>query len=139
MERANIPGGFDLALSDDPYLPTDSSGFNSESVPTLNLFTGTHSDYHKPSDTADKLNYEGLARIVRFTGLIARRVAESDPVPEFIQVERAPETGASRASMRAYTGTIPEVRHRDPGVDARRGHGWRTGREGGSSEGRRNR
>lgn len=108
VERANIPGGFDLALSDDPYLPTDSSAFNSEGVPTLNLFTGTHSDYHRPSDTADKLNYEGLARIARFTGLVARRVAESDPAPEFVQVERSPETSTSRASMRAYTGTIPE-------------------------------
>ena len=108
VERANIPGGFDLALSDDPYLPTDSSAFNSENVPTLNLFTGTHSDYHRPSDTADKLNYEGLARIARFTGLVARRVAESDPAPEFVQVERSPETSTSRASMRAYTGTIPE-------------------------------
>ena len=108
VERANIPGGFDLALSDDPYLPTDSSAFNSEDVPTLNLFTGTHSDYHRPSDTADKLNYEGLARIARFTGLVARRVAESDPAPEFVQVERSTETSTSRASMRAYTGTIPE-------------------------------
>ena len=108
VERANVPGGFDLALSDDPYLPTDSSAFNSESVPTLNLFTGTHTDYHRPSDTADKLNYEGLARIARFTGLVARRVAESDPVPEFVQVERAPETATSRVSLRAYTGTIPE-------------------------------
>ena len=108
VERANIPGGFDLALSDDPYLPTDSSAFNSESVPTLNLFTGTHSDYHRPSDTADKLNYEGLSRIARFTGLVARRVAESDPAPEFVRVERSTETSASRASMRAYTGTIPE-------------------------------
>ena len=108
VERANIPGGFDLALSDDPYLPTDSSAFNSENVPTLNLFTGTHSDYHRPSDTADKLNYEGLARIARFTGLVARRVAESDPAPEFVQVERSTETSTSRASMRAYTGTIPE-------------------------------
>ena len=108
VERANVPGGFDLALSDDPYLPTDSSAFNSESVPTLNLFTGTHPDYHRPSDTADKLNYEGLARIARFTGLVARRVAESDPVPEFVEVERAPETATSRVSLRAYTGTIPE-------------------------------
>ena len=116
VERANIPGGFDLALSDDPYLPTDSSAFHSESVPTLNLFTGTHSDYHKPSDTAEKLNYEGLARIARFTGLIARRVAESDPVPEFSQVERAPETAASRASMRTYTGTIPEYATETPGL-----------------------
>ena len=108
VERANVPGGFDLALSDDPWVPTDSSAFNSESVPTLSLFTGTHSDYHRPSDTADKLNYEGLARIARFTGLIARRVAESDPAPEFIQVERAPQAAPSRASLRAYTGTIPE-------------------------------
>ena len=108
VERANVPGGFDLALSDDPWVPTDSSAFNSESVPTLSLFTGTHSDYHRPSDTADKLNYEGLARIARFTGLIARRIAESDPAPEFVQVERTAETTASRASLRAYTGTIPE-------------------------------
>ena len=108
VERANVPGGFDLALSDDPYLPTDSSAFNSEGVPTLNLFTGTHSDYHRPSDTADKLNYEGLARIARFTTLIARRVAANDPAPDFIRVERAPDAAPSRASMRAYTGTIPE-------------------------------
>ena len=108
VERANVPGGFDLALSDDPYLPTDSSAFNGEEVPTLNLFTGAHTDYHKPSDTAEKLNYEGLSRIVRFTGLIARRVAESDPAPEFVRVERTADETPSRASMRAYTGTIPE-------------------------------
>ena len=108
VERANVPGGFDLALSDDPYLPTDSSAFNGEEVPTLNLFTGTHTDYHKPSDTAEKLNYEGLSRIVRFTGLIARRVAASDPAPEFVRVERTADETPSRASMRAYTGTIPE-------------------------------
>ena len=108
VERANVPAGFDLALDDDPYLPTDSSAFNGEGVPTLNLFTGTHPDYHKPSDTAEKLNYEGLARVARFAGLVARRVAASDPAPEFIQVERSSEAVPARSSMRAYTGTIPE-------------------------------
>ncbi len=107
VERANVPVGFDLALSEDPYLPTDSSAFNSAGIPTLNLFTGTHEDYHRPSDTADRLNYEDLARVARFATLAARRAAEADPVPEFIRVERSAET-PSRVSLRAWTGTIPE-------------------------------
>ena len=107
VERANVPAGFDLALDDDPYLPTDSSAFNAREVPTLNLFTGTHADYHRPSDTADKLDYEGLARVARFAGLVARRAAASDPVPEFVRVERTAGAGASRSSARVYTGTIP--------------------------------
>ncbi len=108
VERANVPGGFDLALADDPYLPTDSSAFDSEEVPTLNLFTGTHADYHRPSDTADKLDYEGLARIARFAGLVVRRAAAADPAPDFIRVERTSADTPSRRSMRVYTGTIPE-------------------------------
>jgi len=108
VERANVPVGFDLALSDDPYLPTDSSAFNSAGVPTLNLFTGTHEDYHRPSDTADRLNYEDLARVSRFATLVARRVAAADSAPEFVRVERSAEDTPARASMRAYTGTIPE-------------------------------
>lgn len=108
VERANVSAGFDLALSDDPYLPTDSSAFNAAGVPTLNLFTGTHPDYHRPTDTADKLNHDGLARVARFAGLVARRVAASDPLPEFVRVERSPGAASSRSSLRAYTGTIPE-------------------------------
>ncbi len=108
VERANVPGGFDLALGDDPYLPTDSSAFNSAGVPTLNLFTGTHPDYHRPTDTADRLNYEGLARVARFAGLVARRVADLDEAPAFVRVERSPDQTPARASMTAYTGTIPE-------------------------------
>ena len=108
VERANVPGGFDLALTDDPYLPTDSSAFNSAGVPTLNLFTGTHPDYHRPSDTADKLNYEGLARVAQFAWLAARRVAELDEAPDFVRVERDPDQTPARTSMSAYTGTIPE-------------------------------
>ena len=108
VERANVPGGFDLALSDDPYLPTDSSAFNSVGVPTLNLFTGTHPDYHRPTDTADRLNYEGLARVARFAGLVARRIADLDEAPAFVRVERTAHQTPARTSMSAYTGTIPE-------------------------------
>jgi len=43
-------------------------------VPVLFFWTGTHNDYHKPSDTADKINYEGEARIVSFVNNIIRDI-----------------------------------------------------------------
>ena len=66
LEQANIAAGFDLQLQADPYQPTDVATFNAGSVPSLSFFTGTHTDYHKPSDTADKIDYEDLDRIVDF-------------------------------------------------------------------------
>ena len=57
---------FALTLNEDGYGPSDHSSFYAKQVPVLFFWTGTHNDYHKPSDTADKINYEGEARIVRF-------------------------------------------------------------------------
>ena len=64
VEQANVPVGFDLQLQDDPQLPTDSASFDRAGVPCLNFFTGGHEDYHRPSDTPEKLNYEDMERVV---------------------------------------------------------------------------
>ncbi|MEM8962456.1 MAG: M20/M25/M40 family metallo-hydrolase [Acidobacteriota bacterium] len=108
IERSNVPVGFDITLQQDPYLPTDTSAFNSSEVPTLNFFTGSHADYHRPSDTADKLNYEDLERVSRLGALVAHKLANLEEPPEFVKVERKVEAGGSRDSLRAYTGTIPD-------------------------------
>ena len=100
-------GGFDLRLQEDPYLPTDSSAFNTAGVPTLSLFTGSHEDYHRPSDDAHLINYEDLDRVARFGALLARRIANLEKAPEFVVVERTAETG-SRDTVSVYTGTIPD-------------------------------
>lgn len=44
--------------------PSDHMSFAAKKVPVLFLFSGMHADYHRPSDTADKINYEGLAQVV---------------------------------------------------------------------------
>ena len=62
LEQVNVAAGFDLALQPDPYQPTDVANFNQAGVPSLSFTTGAHADYHKPSDTADKINYEDLDR-----------------------------------------------------------------------------
>ena len=47
--------------------------FNQAGVPSLSFTTGAHTDYHKPSDTADKIAYEDLDRVAGFAAAIARR------------------------------------------------------------------
>ena len=46
--------------------PSDHTSFYRKDIPVLFFFTGLHTDYHKPSDDADKINYVGIAHIVRF-------------------------------------------------------------------------
>ena len=72
LEQANIAAGFNLTVQEDPYQPTDVATFNLASIPSLGFFTGTHADYHKPSDIADKIDYEDLDRVVDFAASIVR-------------------------------------------------------------------
>jgi Zn-dependent M28 family amino/carboxypeptidase len=108
IEQANVKAGFDLRLQPDPYQPTDVQTFNMASIPSLNFFTGSHVDYHKPSDTADKIDYDDLDRIVDFAAAIIRRLDASPDAPAFTKVEPQTQGGASRAGVRIFTGTIPD-------------------------------
>src|SRR6185295_6949848 len=65
----------DLKLNEDGFGPSDHSSFYSKQVPVLFFWTGTHDDYHKPCDTADKINYADEARILN---LVTRIVYEID-------------------------------------------------------------
>jgi hypothetical protein len=107
IERANVAAGFDLVLQDDPYQPTDVASFNAASVPSLAFFTGTHVDYHKPSDTADKINYEDLDRVVDFAVALASRVGQQPETLAFAKVDQV-QQGGGRAGVRIFTGTIPD-------------------------------
>ena len=108
IEQANVAAGFDLAVQEDPYQPTDVATFNAASVPSLAFFTGTHADYHKPSDTADKIDYEDLDRVVDFGAAIARRIEDTPDPPPFTKVDQQLQQGAGRAGVRLFTGTIPD-------------------------------
>ena len=70
----------------------------------LFFWTGTHADYHKPSDTADKINYEGEARIVAFVERLIRDIDRSDKRPTYTVAKSDPQ---QRTGFRVYLGTIP--------------------------------
>ena len=107
IEQANVAAGFDLVLQPDPYQPTDVATFNGASVPALSFFTSTHTDYHRPGDTADKINYEDLDRIAEFAAAIVKRLGDTPEAPVFTKVDQQTDT-AGRAGIRVFTGTIPD-------------------------------
>jgi hypothetical protein len=69
---AGVPGVVGQ-LRGTPYSPSDHSRFYSAGTPVLFLHTGTHSDYHRPSDSADKLNTSGMAQVT----MLGARVVEA--------------------------------------------------------------
>jgi hypothetical protein len=108
LEQANVAAGFDLVLQPDPYQPTDVASFNQAGVACLTFFTSTHTDYHRPTDTADKINYDDLDRIVRFAAAIVKRIGDTPAAPLFTKVQQQTDTGGGRAGIRLFTGTIPD-------------------------------
>ena len=112
IERRNAPVGLSVQTRQDSYLPTDAMSFYLQGVPILSAFTGTHSDYNTPRDTADRINYEGTAKIAQLMALLTRSLAMRDQPPEYRETEK-PISKASRANLRAYLGTIPEYAESD--------------------------
>ena len=91
VREASRGFGLDLLLRDDDFGPSDHTPFYGRERPVLHFYTGPHLDYHRPSDTVDKINAEGL-RVV--TTIAYRTVA----------------TLANRAAPIAYRrtkGTLP--------------------------------
>ena len=108
VEQANVRAGFNVSIQPDPYQPTDVQTFNIAGVPSLNFFTGAHADYHKPSDTADKIDYEDLDRVAVLAASIARRLEDTPTPPVFAKMEPQTQGGATRAGVRVFTGTVPD-------------------------------
>ena len=106
VDEVNGSFGFDLQRVSDPYLPTDSIRFIEADVPSLALFTGSHPEYHRPSDDADTINFPDLERTARYGAAVAARLIDEPAPPDFVAVERTAQQG--RAMTRITTGTIPD-------------------------------
>jgi aminopeptidase YwaD len=105
---------FSLQLNEDGFGPSDHSSFYAKQIPVLFFFTGTHEDYHKPSDTADKINYDGEAKILGLTASLTRELDRADARPAYVL---ARSQGAGRSTgFRVYLGTVPNYAESSDGM-----------------------
>lgn len=105
---------FALTLNEDGFGPSDHSSFYGKQVPVLFFFTGTHEDYHKPTDTAEKINYQGQWRIVLMIMEIVKAIDANDKRPTYT-VAKSSNTGG-RIAINVSLGTIPSYAESSDGM-----------------------
>jgi hypothetical protein len=70
------------------YGSSDQYSFTPQQIPTLFFFTGMHRDYHRPTDTWDKIDAPGSARVLDFVGQAAERLLDAPERPQFLKRPR---------------------------------------------------
>lgn len=101
----NFPN-FNLQLSEDGFGPSDHASFYGKQIPVLFFFTGTHEDYHKPSDTSEKINYAGVLKIANYVSELVKTVDANTTKPTY-KVAQSSGTGEGRRSFNVSLGTVP--------------------------------
>lgn len=114
LAKANTQG-LDLALGEDGYGASDHAVFYAQGIPVLFFFTGAHEDYHRPSDTPDKVLYGGTGKVLHFAARVAEEILALPQRPAYVRVAPPPGEAAGRG-FRVYLGTIPDYAGEVKGV-----------------------
>jgi Zn-dependent M28 family amino/carboxypeptidase len=93
--------------------PSDHTSFYRKDIPVLFFFTGSHSDYHKPSDDADKINYTGELQVVKYIYNIIDAANKKGKLV-FTKTRESATTG--RNSFKVSLGIMPDYTYSGAGV-----------------------
>lgn len=112
-----------LAIADEKYFkinidssgtgPSDHTSFYRKNIPVLFFFTGTHSDYHKPSDDADKINYAGETKVLKYIYTVVEKLNDQK---EKLAFTKTRELQTVRASFKVTMGIMPDYTFNGAGV-----------------------
>ncbi len=105
------------------YGSSDHTSFTTREVPVLFFFSGLHGDYHKPSDTWDKIDAPDAAKVLQLAGSVAFKLASDEGRPQFVRVKEADNANAGGTSGKSsgsgygpYFGSIPDFAEPPKGV-----------------------
>lgn len=95
--------------------PSDHTSFYRKDIPVLFYFTGLHTDYHKPTDDADKINYAGTQQIVQHIYNLIESLNEKGKLA-FLKTKETQTTTNARFSV--SMGIMPDYTYTGSGVKA---------------------
>jgi hypothetical protein len=117
LEQAQKETPFKIEYSPGGYSSSDHTSFVAKKIPVLFFFSGLHSDYHKPSDTWDKINAPSAARLLDLVGNVAVQLANAPEAPTFqVVAEDKPPAGGGGGGYGPYFGSIPDFGQTENGV-----------------------
>jgi hypothetical protein len=115
LDQLSAPYGFDLRKVSSGAGPSDHISFYTRQIPVLHFFTGMHGDYHRPTDTADKLNIAGMRRIAQLVADVVEALATGAEVPEYVATTGGIQIPLIGGGDRPFLGTVPDFEHQGEG------------------------
>ena len=93
--------------------PSDHTSFYLKNIPVLHFFTGQHEDYHKPSDDANKVNYEGMANVCQY---ILSVVMQLNTLPKLSYIKTKEDNNENTPKFKVTLGVIPDYMYDGEGM-----------------------
>ena len=104
---------FKLTIDSSGIGPSDHTSFYSAGLPVLFLFTLQHKDYHKPTDRADLINYEGEAQLINYVDRIVAKEDKANQKPRYTQTK---QKSTGNTSFKVTLGIMPDYSYQEVGV-----------------------
>ena len=109
LDSANAAARLDIRPVSDGFGPSDHSSFYGKGIPVLHFFTDLHEDYHRATDDAAKINFEGMARVVNVAARVTRAIADRPARLTPIRAPAPAPIASSGTGFSTYLGTIPDM------------------------------
>jgi membrane-associated protease RseP (regulator of RpoE activity) len=85
--------------------PSDHTSFYLNNIPVLHFFTGQHEDYHKPTDDAAKINFEGMSKVCQY---IIAVVMQLNSLPKLSYIKTKEDNNENTPKFKVTLGVIPD-------------------------------
>ena len=95
--------------------PSDHTSFYRKDIPVLFFFTGQHKDYHRPSDDAERINYDGELGVINYINTIINNLNKQTQKLAFTKTR---EAAVSMTPFRVTLGIMPDYTFSGTGVRA---------------------
>jgi aminopeptidase YwaD len=105
--------GFKIIVDSSGVGPSDHTSFYNVGIPVLFFFTGSHKDYHKPSDTAGLINYTGENLVIKYVDKVVAKMDKDDEKPRFTATK---QTSMGRTAFKVTLGIMPDYTFETGGV-----------------------
>ncbi len=113
LERTAKAHHLHLIEKPEGFGPSDQSSFYAQKIPVLHFFTGSHPDYHRPTDDWEKINFPGMTSVIDVVEDVVASTAQSPRRPDYIAVKDRAQV--ERSGSRPYFGSIPDFSSEDSG------------------------
>jgi len=118
LDEAHSDSLLKFEFSQSGYASSDHTSFVAKRIPVLFFFSGLHADYHKPSDTWEKINPDAATNLLNVVARVTVELASDSQKPTFIAVAENPHSGGSGGGggYGPYFGSIPDFGETENGV-----------------------